>query len=451
MFSKSWAVLHAFGSRTSQTLQKASSYVTEPQTPAPVSLTGPGIPKFVPQYKKEVFPTNLKSTCAMGYGHHTPGPISSLRAVSIDDVSIENLQLGISDTNTPDTELSSCLVKLPVDSSSLAVLSWRWDGDHKGRGSKNILAAIIYAKQVGIRYLFIDVVSIDQNLQGDALIKQVMFFSTLYRTIPVLAAYTEEGSYFWHTAHRPWILTEMLLIRTSPFEVTFIDYSIDGLYSQQSNKTIYSIFRGLAGPGRALLDCLLSLLYRQCDMAALSDLKFLMPSYAKVLAIAYEKMSRNDYVLTAIALLQLYVQPHTFTASLRRRGSFPLSYDQYEVRPERKDSLSQAERTQYVNEVRSFFVLSLRGRKVIHVRVTTHQWNNTDDKEIAIRCHTGADLAILDALDISAEETAEYLAQEDTRKRNWKQENKVDRLTTPSWRQLTLLPKPVDTTLLSGY
>lgn len=47
------------------------------------------------------------------------------------------------------------------DSSTIAILSWRWDGEHQLQGSRNIFCAVNQAKKLGIKYLFIDVISID--------------------------------------------------------------------------------------------------------------------------------------------------------------------------------------------------------------------------------------------------------------------------------------------------
>lgn len=60
-----------------------------------------------------------------------------------------------------------------------------------------------------IRYLFIDVISIYQILQGIYLIQQVMAFSVLYKIIPVIVAYDELEEDFELTTMRPWIFYEI--------------------------------------------------------------------------------------------------------------------------------------------------------------------------------------------------------------------------------------------------
>ena len=55
---------------------------------------------------------------------------------------------------------------------------------------------ILVAKKVEVQYLFVDIISIDQQLKSDALIEQVMEFSTLYTSIPVIVAYDLEATLY---------------------------------------------------------------------------------------------------------------------------------------------------------------------------------------------------------------------------------------------------------------
>ena len=61
-------------------------------------------------------------------------------------------------------------VELPVKNvSEYAVLSWRWDGDLSA-------SAVRQAKIMGARYLFVDVISVKQNLPGDGVPKKFWRF-----------------------------------------------------------------------------------------------------------------------------------------------------------------------------------------------------------------------------------------------------------------------------------
>ena len=69
-------------------------------------------------------------------------------------------------------------------------------------------------KKKHIRYLFIDVISINQTLQGIYLIQQVMAFSVLYKIIPVIVAYDELEEDFELTIMRLWIFVKCAVSRT---------------------------------------------------------------------------------------------------------------------------------------------------------------------------------------------------------------------------------------------
>jgi len=97
------------------------------------------------------------------------------------------------------------------------------DGACQIRGSR-------IAKQKSIRYLFIDAVSIKQNLDGDGLIKRVAEFSALYKTIPVIAARDEIGEDYERTIRRPWILSEMHLMRSNPTHILYVGHNNQGAY-----------------------------------------------------------------------------------------------------------------------------------------------------------------------------------------------------------------------------
>ena len=88
-----------------------------------------------------------------------------------------------------------------------AVLSWRWDIDSEEGFSANIWLALRLAKQLRIRHLFMDLVSVDQNLGGDALLNEVVAFSDLYQRLPVIVTYDHPSAgtrrkWYW-TMRRP--------------------------------------------------------------------------------------------------------------------------------------------------------------------------------------------------------------------------------------------------------
>jgi hypothetical protein len=404
----------------------------EPRVAGSVSLVGPGVVTFVDLFLQDNPAVGFVIRNLPNIKFSTPGPISLLPAVAIADVSIKTLQLGINDIDTPGIELKSCLGELPIDVSHVAVLSWRWDGGHRGRGSRNILKAITLAKQIGIHYLFIDVVSIDQDLEGNHLIEQVMSFSTLYKTIPVLVAYEKDGAKMIETVQRPWILSEVLLLRSNPFAVIFLADSRNSLREWWPG--VQSMF--YSSSGLAYYECLLNLLGKKSDMADIADFEFLMPSYASILIIAYNQMSRNDYLLTAIVLLHIYIE-ESYASRLLPEDcvEFPLSYNEYQIEPT-VEVISSSDTI--FTEVRQAFVLNLKGRGVISINLIAIG-NMYGNKLISIRCHPNADLAIIDSLEISDTERNHYVSQAETRSSRWMSENSSRRSLRLQWKLVSIL------------
>ncbi|KAL8347582.1 hypothetical protein RB601_003023 [Gaeumannomyces tritici] len=242
---------------------------------------------------------------------HIPA-ISEFKALMVDEVNEKDLFHGVGLGRAMGTgHLPLRLVKLPVDDvSKVAVLSWRWDGDLEVRGSKNIAIAVHQAKKMGVRYLFIDLVSIDQCLSGDALMEQVVSFSSLYSTITVIAAYDKDGENRGRTMHRPWISSEVRQFLDSPAKTVYVTHKSTTLRSALLSPlfcgTLSQIRRG------GFVKTILGILCDKIGMACVSNLKFIIPPYARILAAAYEKMSRNDYLLTAAILCRIHAPEGIF-------------------------------------------------------------------------------------------------------------------------------------------
>jgi hypothetical protein len=93
---------------------------------------------------------------------------------------------------------------------------------------------------MGIRHLFIDFISIDQKLRGDDLLKQVVAFSTLFKTVPVIAAYDKSGDDFRKTMRRPWILSEARSFRGNPNRIVYVSHCDQGAKRDPSFATTYT-------------------------------------------------------------------------------------------------------------------------------------------------------------------------------------------------------------------
>ena len=223
-------------------------------------------------------------------------------------------------------KLPTAYVHFPPDTSKMAVLSWRWDIDLEPslNISRNVFLAIQEARRMGIDYLFMDMVSINQQLQGNALIAEVINFSSLYHTLPVIAAYDKPTEKEWLlTMRRPWLFHEARLYRKNPASVNYVGYlpkqgcsdwgflhMVERVWESGLSKSILYVLIGKVGMGE------------------LSDLRFLIPQHADVLEAACQQMSRNDYLLTAALLIQ---QSEWDTRLNGDQNSEPVKFDHYQL------------------------------------------------------------------------------------------------------------------------
>ncbi|KAI1123156.1 hypothetical protein F5Y10DRAFT_57909 [Nemania abortiva] len=188
-------------------------------------------------------------------------------------------------------------VRFPVDDPrDVAICSWRWDIEEPARPSQNIPSMIRHAKEMGIRYLLIDIISIDQQLQGHEMIKRVAAFSTLYRSIPVIVAYDKFGEEFNRTMRRPWIMKEMLEYQNNPTRVVYVSHNGQGINDFGFK---HMLARTRDGNFAATT---ISILCGNIGMQSIRDFKYIIPKYADIITIAYEQMCRNDYLLTVAIL-----------------------------------------------------------------------------------------------------------------------------------------------------
>lgn len=204
-------------------------------------------------------------------------------------------------------------VKPPFnDLSKVAVVSWRRDGT-RSLPSRNLTCAVLQAKKMQIQHLFIDIISVDQKLQGINIIQQVMAFSVLYKTIPVIVAYDELEEDFELTTMRPWIFYEMRCFLYNRSRIVYVGWN---------NKGTRPVPRAPAG-GRKICKSFLNrefgrhsfyartatfaptiigVLAGMIGMYSIADFRFLMPEFSQTLTLAYKQMSRKDYLLTAVIL-----------------------------------------------------------------------------------------------------------------------------------------------------
>ena len=228
-------------------------------------------------------------------------------AIEVDRIDPDGISFGASRADTGPSMLPTSVVRLPLeDPSAVAVLSWRWDVLDGTRSSRNASLAIAQAARMGVRHLFMDVVSIDQGLRGDELMRAVVEFSALYSRIPVLAAYDQVGlgqREWTRIMRRPWILREARAFHANPNPIVYVGHARE----QGADESLG--FRHMLKRiwGSSFTHSILHVLCGQVGMYTVSDLRFIMPEHAEILSAAYEQMSRNDFLLTAAILAQVPV------------------------------------------------------------------------------------------------------------------------------------------------
>ncbi|KAK4202544.1 hypothetical protein QBC40DRAFT_338213 [Triangularia verruculosa] len=354
------------------------------------------------------------------------------QALVVDEINEKDLWRGVGMGDGP---LPVRLVRLPVENiSDVAVLSWRWDGDLRTRGSKNIASAVHQAKKMGVRYLFVDLVSVDQSLSGEALIQQVVLFSSLYRTIPVIAAYDytdtgrgEEYVDFEETMRRPWIFYEARLYRYNTTKIVYVGHSNQGARHHPGNsflgaepilglelwrfkfgETLGHVWTG------SFFETITGLLCGKIGMADVSDLRFIIPPYAQVFTTAYKRMSRNDYLLTAAILCRT----HAPVRDEPELGVSAAEYDRY--------SFWEVDREGAGSSWTSYYGIFPDGTQV---GLWMHKHNERLDYNY-FAVFPDAERVIFDALGLSEAEWEEFEGQVEARRRCLVMEGK-DELPVP--------------------
>ncbi|KAH8629466.1 hypothetical protein IG631_16723 [Alternaria alternata] len=279
--------------------------------------------------------------------------VSEWLALDVKDIDEKKLLPDVIGKDGVQPHLPTRMVKIPFDNpDQVAVVSWRWDGDLQTKGSRNIASVIRVAKQRGIRYLFIDIISINQKLPPSDLIAQVAAFSTLYTKIKILAAYDleeKEASDMMFTVFRPWISNEMRLLRQNPDRIVYAGHSrqgsrlmdsslVDssGLYDKDSYPTdscphFVALLNFVWTTSFAA--SIGGVLSGEIGMSDISDFKYIIPAYSHIISVAYEQMVRNDYLLTIAIFCSNFRETGTSFLSKASERLIPtLKYSRYSFR-----------------------------------------------------------------------------------------------------------------------
>jgi hypothetical protein len=248
--------------------------------------------------------------------------VSEWLALDVKDIDEKKLLPGFIGKDGVQPHLPTQMVKIPFDNpDQVAVVSWLWDGDLRTKGSWNIASVVNVAKRRGIRYLFIDTISIDQTLPVDDLIEQVVAFSTLYTKITVLAAYDKTGDDWRHmksTVLRPWILNEIRLFRQNSGTIIYAGHARQGcMHAGQIGEGGIGVRLAAYGVSHkdsyfkllletiwctSFIESIIGVLLEDVGMSSTLDFKYIIHAYSHILSVAYEQMERNDYLLTTAIL-----------------------------------------------------------------------------------------------------------------------------------------------------
>lgn len=278
--------------------------------------------------------------------------VSEWLALDVKDIDEKKLLPDVIGKDGVQPHLPTQMVKIPFDNpDKVAVVSWRWDGDLQTKGSRNIASVVRVAKQRGIQYLFIDIISIDQKLSPSDLIAQVAAFSALYTKITVLAAYDLEEqkvSGMMYTVFRPWILNEMRLFRQNPGRIIYAGHCDQGSFLVKSDYIRSKRYDEDAYPtdicphfamlfdlvcNSSFAASIAGVLSGEIGMSFVSDFKYIIPAYSHIVSVSYGQMERNDYLLTIAILCCNFQYLGTTFLSQTSEGLIPtLNYSRYSFR-----------------------------------------------------------------------------------------------------------------------
>lgn len=343
--------------------------------------------------------------------------VSDWLALAIEEVDEKSLLPGVIGKDGTLPHLPRQLVKMPFENpNEVAIVSWRWDGDLKTKGSSNIASVVHCAKQRGIKYLLIDIISIDQTLPASDLIKLVLAFSALYTKITILAAYDMVGldvTDMKYTLSRPWILNEIRLFRRNPGTLVYVGHSnqgskifdsyMQGAQRDQPDRSRFTFILDRVW-GTGFVDSIIGVLNGDVGMAVVSDFKYIIPAYSHVISIAYDQMERNDYLLTIAVLCGIYERIEWLNGPLQRTVNIQgLSYSRYSFNlvPHDEDSWT-------------IYEICLDGTRV--ALLTHEEFVEGVNDRYEFKTFPGAEQVIFKALGLPEADYEDFVHQEEARR-----------------------------------
>ena len=222
-----------------------------------------------------------------------------VRQIPMDALSWDQVREGVAPEDLPCRS-----VKEPRSwSREAAVLSWRWDRDARTGRSRNIALALKHAKERGLRYVFLDAVSVDQTQPRERLLRDVFALADLFSSIPVIAAYEEreDGRSREETEHRPWILYEIRSYCRSRIRVDYVGHRPHGTGDDPKALDFANEVSQIRDQGYA--DTVLDVLHGRVGMTDVADFSLILGDFGEAIAACHVAFSRNDFLMALFVIL----------------------------------------------------------------------------------------------------------------------------------------------------
>lgn len=230
----------------------------------------------------------------------------SLRAVDVKRIPTNVLSWDRLLEGVAVSKLPTCLVHEPEkQTEAVAIVSWRWDLNSLTGRSRNLAFALKHAQETEVERLFLDVVSVDQTLCKDDLLRAVVALANLFECVPVIAVYDEPSGArdTWsRTLQRPWILSEIRAFSKNSTHVTNI-----GLRHSDTDANHLSFANEVSAiRSSGYAACVLEILHGRVAMTDIADFRWILAEFSDVILACFQAFGRGDYLLAVFLLTAGY-------------------------------------------------------------------------------------------------------------------------------------------------
>ncbi len=194
---------------------------------------------------------------------------------------------------------------------SVAILSWRWDRDLYDGRSRNVALALQHAWRTGKKWLFLDIVSVDQSLSPEHLVKEVASLAELFLTYPVFVTgdRADVKKNEWGLAfRRPWMLYESRTYVRNQNDISYLGIEqpktsagASPLFSEELNKikrTGFSLY-------------IFYVLHGYIRMGNPYDFKYILRPFFSVFEHLERALIGDDYLLSIFLICAMHEETQT--------------------------------------------------------------------------------------------------------------------------------------------